>query len=80
MVMIRGGSRKKERGGGGVCVLFGVTPTSSEVRLRKIPFSARRSPILDCRNCCEQLSQLNLASLASDLPQLVKLLSQLLKT
>ncbi len=28
---------------------IGVTPTSGEVRLGKIPFSARGSPMLDCR-------------------------------
>ncbi len=27
---------------------FGVTPTSGAVKLGKIPFSARGSPILDC--------------------------------
>ncbi len=33
---------------------FGVTPTFGAVKLGKIPFSARGSPILDCVNCCEQ--------------------------
>ncbi len=75
-----GGSRKKERGvlksierearvvRSREARFFWVTPTSGEVRLGKIPFSARGSPILGCRIA------------ASDLPQLVKLLSQLLKT